>query len=216
MIEQHITVERTARYWLSGAPTEATRSVWFLLHGYGQLAREFLSEFADVGDASRLLVAPEGLSRYYRRGATGREVGATWMTREDRLNEIRDYIDYLDKVYAEVRKGVDGGELTAGVLGFSQGVATACRWAAMGRSHLDRLILWAGQVPPDLELTEYGDRLSALSPVLVLGDGDQYAGETELAAEQVRLKTAGVRHRVVRFSGGHRIDLPTLRPLLGV
>src|ERR1051325_10016453 len=51
----------------------------------------------------RRLVAPEGLSRFYlSERATERRVGASWMTREDRLAEIADYLGYLDAVYDDV------------------------------------------------------------------------------------------------------------------
>ena len=36
-------------------------------------------------------MAPEGLSRFYLEGFSGK-VGATWMTREDRLNDIDNYL----------------------------------------------------------------------------------------------------------------------------
>ncbi len=49
------------------------------------------------------------------------------MTKEDRENEIADYVDFLDAVFGEVV--TPGARVT--VLGFSQGVATAARWLAL-------------------------------------------------------------------------------------
>ena len=37
-VEHHLEVSRTARYWVLGEGTAAPREVWFVLHGYGQLA----------------------------------------------------------------------------------------------------------------------------------------------------------------------------------
>src|SRR5206468_3354730 len=84
--------------------------------------------------------------------------GASWMTREDRLHEIDDYVRYLDAVHAQVASGK--ARVTA--LGFSQGTATACRWAAFGSARIDRLIVWGGEVPPDLDLgdTRVKERLA--------------------------------------------------------
>ncbi|NIP78275.1 MAG: phospholipase, partial [Gemmatimonadetes bacterium] len=87
------------------------REVWFVLHGYGQLAERFVRRFdalPGVRDGMRAVVAPEALSRFYVEeevtGPHGPEsrVGATWMTRADREHEIRDYVEYLDRVAAAV------------------------------------------------------------------------------------------------------------------
>src|SRR5207237_10690301 len=106
-----------------------------------------------LDDGRRHLVAPEGLSRFYvGEGATERRVGASWMTREDRLAEIEDYVRYLDAVYDDVFGRLDRARVTVHALGFSQGAATVSRWTAMGTSRIDRVLLWGGELPPDLEL----------------------------------------------------------------
>lgn len=90
--EHHLTVERTARYWTLGE-AESAEEVWVVLHGYKQLARRFIRRFKPLDNGRRLIVAPEGLSRFYVSPSEGRHgvasvVGATWMTREDRRAEI--------------------------------------------------------------------------------------------------------------------------------
>src|SRR5438067_4641848 len=75
------------------------------------------------------------------------------MTREDRLAEIDDYVRYLDAVYDDVFRRIDRARVTVHALGFSQGAATVSRWTAMGKSRIDRVILWGGEFPPDLDLT---------------------------------------------------------------
>src|SRR5258705_7905505 len=100
-----MTVSRMARYFTIGRPD---REVWFVLHGYGQLAARFLSRFEPLDDGGRLIVAPEALSRFYlTEDSAERRVGASWMTREDRLTEIEDYVQYLEAVYADVFPLVD-------------------------------------------------------------------------------------------------------------
>ena len=124
--EHHIEVRRTARYYTIGEPTKETRDVWIVCHGYGQLARLFVREFADVASAERLVVAPEALLRYYLSTEPGlhsakSKVGATWMTREDRESDIADYVDYLDTLYAEIFSRLRREDVSVTVLGFSQG-----------------------------------------------------------------------------------------------
>ncbi|MEJ2217163.1 MAG: hypothetical protein P8099_11165 [Gemmatimonadota bacterium] len=103
MIERHITVSRVARYYTLGPPAIDAAEVWFVLHGYRQLAGRFLRRFEALDDGTRRIVAPEGLSRFYVDDDSGphgpgSRVGASWMTREDREREIDDYVAYLDAV----------------------------------------------------------------------------------------------------------------------
>ena len=73
----HLRVERTARYYTVGAEGEEPRAIWFVLHGYGQLAGSFVRFFADIATAGTVVVAPEALNRFYlvspeaRRPASG-------------------------------------------------------------------------------------------------------------------------------------------------
>ena len=97
MQEHHLEVKRTARYFTLGTLDENTEQIWFVLHGYGQLAQFFIKKFSVLDDGKTFLVAPEALSRFYLEGVTGR-VGATWMTREERSNEVADYVFYLNQL----------------------------------------------------------------------------------------------------------------------
>src|SRR3989454_9529410 len=94
--EHHLSVTRTARYFTLGDPSGGVAEVWFVCHGYGQLAGRFLRHFEPLADGTRLLVAPEALSRFYLEDMTvparEREVRRAWIPREDRLSGIDDYV----------------------------------------------------------------------------------------------------------------------------
>ena len=194
--------------------------VWFVLHGFGQLARYFIRNFASLDDGRRLIVAPEALSRFYIGevdGSTSAQarVGATWMTREDRLTEIDDYVRYLDHLHAHVMTTIEeAGGATAKVravaLGFSQGVATAARWAHRGGARLDKLILWAGSLPPEIESEADFARLKPLDLVFVLGDHDPFAEPSRVGELEGRLRSHGVPYRLIRFDGGHELNAAVL------
>lgn len=207
MKEHRLSVTRAARYFTIGT---AEREVWFVLHGYGQLAARFLTRFEPIDDGTRLIVAPEGLSRFYlTEAATELRVGAAWMTREDRLAEIDDYVRYLEAVHAEVLRGVDPSAITIRVLGFSQGASTACRWVAMGRAAVHDLIVWGGELPPELELAKLqGRRLT-----LVYGTRDEYFTPKIVAATEARLREQKIGYDLVPYEGGHEIDAPVLKKL---
>jgi len=188
-----LSVSRSARCFALGG--ESTTEAWVVLHGYGQLASRFLGGFAPVATPSRLVVAPEALSRFYLDAGTGR-VGASWMTREDRESEIADYLAYLDRMRADVVPPVP---LT--VLGFSQGVATAARWAVATSPTPVRLVSWGGLLPEEIPAA----RLAKIRVTYVVGEREEWAPLPAVEAQAASLRSAGVAVEVVEFDGGHEI-----------
>ena len=232
--ERHITVPRTARYFTLGGAA-AAREVWVALHGYGQLAALFARHFAPIAEG-RLVLVPEGLSRFYLESPSQRSgpamagaaappadpprVGATWMTREDRLAEIDDYVRYLDLLLDEAAAGVDWSRARLVVLGFSQGSVTACRWVqrryARGAAPAAaRLVLWGGSVPHDLDLAAEGEFLRRTPLSYVVGREDRYATPEAVAQLRATLDAHGVPYETVPFDGGHRMDAATLAAVAG-
>src|ERR1051326_3544018 len=144
--EHHIAATRTARYCTLGTPGPAISEIWIALHGYGQLAPAFARHCLPLAAPQRLVVIPEGLSRFYLgahtrpAGPEGR-VGASWMTREDRLTEIADYVNYLDGLHQLVRRDLSPAA-SVDILGFSQGTATAARWIGHGEVRPRRFVIW--------------------------------------------------------------------------
>ena len=201
MEERHIRVQRTARYHTLGDPRKA-RSLWIVVHGYGQLARFFLNAFEEQA-GSNFIAAPEGLSRYYTDAAHQR-VGATWMTREDREHEIADHIDYLDSLYATLR--METGDIPLRVLGFSQGVATVSRWLAHGRSPAAQAVLWGGALPPELTAPRLKQAFGSGTVDLVHGSQDQLVTEAVFRSNAERLQRAAIPVRPHAFPGAHTLD----------
>jgi len=216
-----IVVPRTARYYTLGPTHGFPRELWFVCHGYGQLAGRFIRQFAPLDDGTRLIVAPEGLSRFYldpipqRRNDPSPRIGATWMTREDREAEIADYVSYLDRVAEEVRNSLTGAAPRIVVLGFSQGTATVCRWLAASEMRADQLVLWAGTIPPELDLVAWTERLQGAAITLVAGDADQMVPPSAMASEGERLSSAGVAFTIERYAGAHEIAASGLTSLSG-
>jgi predicted esterase len=217
--EHHLTVTRTARYCTLGDATAAMTDLWIVCHGFGQLARTFIEEFRPIARAERLIVAPEALNRFYlnrdggRAGASAR-VGATWMTREDRLAEIDDYVRYLDELCREIVGEHPGRGVRLTALGFSQGTATVARWLVHGAARIDRLILWAGVLPPEIDPSGSARaKLTSTELCLVAGARDEMLTAEQVQAQRTLLERAGVACRLVEFDGGHRMDRVTLEEL---
>jgi predicted esterase len=212
--EHRLTTSRRARFYTWGGDDTAGEEVWIVCHGFGQLAAEFSKPFDRIASRQRLIVAPEALNRFYvdlgEAGShTSARVGTTWMTREDRLNEIADYVEFLDAVYATTVPP----EARVTALGFSQGVATVARWITMGNAHVHRFIAWTGQLPPDLDFAKFGVRLAGGRLVLVQGETDRFAQWVREDENQARLHAAGITFESITFSGGHRLDDEVLQRL---
>ncbi len=217
--QRHLTVSRSARYAVMGSFDAPLSEVWIVCHGHGQLAARFLSRFLPLERDDRLFIAPEALSRYYLTPPTGgphppnAPVGATWMTSEDREYEIEDYVRYLDSLYDEIFSIVAREKVRLWVLGFSQGTATVSRWVAKGKVDPDRVVLWAGLLPPELK-AESAAALTRRAPLtIVLGRSDDFARPELIAAQEARLKELRVPHETIRFDGGHEIVPDTLQSL---
>ncbi|HEX8656423.1 MAG TPA: phospholipase [Hymenobacter sp.] len=212
-MERHLTVARTARYYQLGELSEATKQIWFVCHGYGQLAAYFCRHFAFLteADPTTVVVAPEGLSRFYLSGNSGR-VGASWMTRDDRLHEIADHIGFLNQL-ADVVLANARADVRITVLGFSQGTATVGRWLAQARFRPAHLILWAGSFPDDLEPARVRTLLQGLALTIVVGSDDEFISAVQVAQQQQWLQEQGNSPQVIRFEGKHELNRAVLEEL---
>ena len=216
-----LPVTRTARVALLGPATPAIPELWFVLHGYSQLAATFIEDFRAIDDGTRLIVAPEALSRFYD-GALSAEshrngkVGASWMTKESRETEISDYLGYLNAVRDHVMGMLGGATPRVTVLGFSQGGSTASRWVAEGKVTASRLIVWGSSLPMDVDISSPTAPLRRVNLELVIGSRDQFATPPLVAKETARLNAAGYPFTFRGFDGGHRLDADMLREIAGV
>ena len=204
---REVEVPKTARV-VALRPEVPVGRIW-ALHGYGQLPQFFLKRFQQAAEAGWEVIAPEGLHRFYLEGTAGR-VGASWMTKEAREADMADYVRYLDAVHA-------GEPALAGptvLLGFSQGVATAARWACRGVAAFDAHVFWAGVFPPDLDMEAEVAPLRRVPTWVALGDADPFFKEDLLTGTSERFAAAGIDHDLVRFTGAHHIDADALGQIL--
>ena len=114
---------RTAHYY-SLNPTKGIKAVLIVIHGYAQAAEEFIQQFSHLAEEGILVVAPEGLSKFYGKS---RLAVASWMTSMHREDEIKDYNLFIESVYSDT-KSIKVDKIA--VLGFSQGVSTMLRWCS--------------------------------------------------------------------------------------
>lgn len=214
LTEHHIRITKRARYYTIGASSAASE-IWIVCHGYGQLAGRFIHNFTVIDRPGRLIVAPEALHRFYidppPKPAAERRVGATWMTREDREHDIADYVDYLDLLVSEFMAQSPAARLR--VLGFSQGSATVLRWAVRATRVPHQLILWAGEVPTDVDWNAGARKLATSRIDVVRGDRDESITEAVLRRNLQPLDDVQLTYHLHSFSGGHHLEDEMLRRL---
>ncbi|GAB3984935.1 esterase [Spirosoma terrae] len=214
MIEHHLSVQRTARYYTIGELTDQTQYIWFCLHGFGQLARFFSQKFTALNDGKTFIVVPEALSRFYLTNDYKR-IGASWQTREDRANEVNDFITYLNSLYTHILAQVPSASLPVTLFGFSQGAATACRWLNDGHIQISRLLLWAGYFPDGLNELINPAKLADIDVHYVYGDKDEYLIQLENQDEYIgKLMLDVPTLTITTFAGTHRVEPSVLSKLI--
>ncbi|MCA6077998.1 alpha/beta hydrolase [Fulvivirga sedimenti] len=211
MKTSYITFPHTARFQQLGEITTDTNEIVYVIHGYGQLAKYFIRKFESIASPQRMIIAPEGLSRFYLDGFDGR-IGATWMTREDRETDIANYVAYLDAIHTSIKVRLDH-DIKITVLGFSQGAATATRWLMNGNIKASSLILWAGILPYDLNLDNAGQKLGDLEKWCVYGLQDPYLKDEKMNEMTDLVSRTGLEFQYITFQGEHEIETDTLKGL---
>ena len=207
-----LTVARTAHYFTFGKPGPLIKQFWIVCHGYAQVAEDFLENFRLLDNEQTLVVAPEGLNHFYRKGFNG-AVGASWMTKRHRLDEIRDYANYLQALY-ELFKPQLPDNVRVILFGFSQGTATVCRWILEKHPHFHDLLLWAGLPPEDLDYSAHKAYLSDKNLYLLYGTHDPFLTPDRLGSVQEIEDKNGIDFEEKGFEGGHEILPETLRSLI--
>ena len=204
MAENRVSFNYRGRYFDNGVSRDQAKELLFVFHGQGQLPEYFIKKFNCLKDLSIRVIAPEGLSRYYLEGNYGR-VGASWMTKEDRLNDIDNYVHFINEVYKS--EAIESGfkqKITA--LGFSQGAATVSRWIGQKQIEFQRLILWSGMFPPDLDWNFSRDKLKGKEVYFVYGKSDPYLSDDRFKEQEHLSNQLGISPEIVAFDGVHTIE----------
>jgi predicted esterase len=211
---QTLQVAKTAHYYTYGKLGSKTKYFLFVCHGYAQKADAFLEWFAPLPPDKYYIVAPEGFSRFYRKGFEG-DVVASWMTKADRLDEIHDYSRFLQTLYEQEVAQLDN-EVKIILLGFSQGASTIIRWVTARFPYYDVLINWAGWIPEDLDYEPCRDYFSRANNYFLYGLDDPFLPQDRIAELQDRCTRTQLPFRFFHFDGKHEVDPQFLRRILAV
>lgn len=203
--EHHIQTQKTARYYTYGHLSPDTVEIWFVLHGYGQLAADFIKNFSVLNPQKHYVIAPEALSRFYWNGYRGK-ISASWMTSEDRQCEIDDYIAYLNQLYHHVTDNLpEGCKPNINLLGFSQGATTLSRWFANGKLKADKVIFWSGDLGHDIDWKNIASLYTQTKAFYIYGIQDELISTEYFHAQKQILEQHQVKISIVEFEGKHEI-----------
>ena len=192
---------------------EQTQYVWIVFHGMGYLSRFFLKYFSRLPKEEHYFVAPQAPSKYYMDNRF-KNVGASWLTKENTEVEIENVLSYVDAVYASLNIP-ESVKLI--VLGFSQGMSIAARWVARRKIICDKLVFYAGGFPNELKVSDFEFLLDSTQIIMVYGDQDKYLTPERLPFQEGRLEELfkGKAHKLV-FEGGHEILHSQLERILNL
>lgn len=204
MQTHHLKTARTARLLQHGSLSQETKLVWIAAHGYGMDIERFCQWFTELPEPHAVL-CPEGLSRFYWGGFSGRPA-ASWMTSTERLSEIEDFCAWMDQVYAFAKTHAPNAQIVC--LGFSQGAATIMRWLQASYKPVWKIVLWSGAPPEDIIY----DARNFLAEKLISYWGDADELVTWETASQ-RFDDVGLPFQKRIFKGGHKIEATPLAAL---
>ena len=190
-----------------GTLSDETKHVWVGLHGYGQLVQFFARHFRSLVSEERAFVFPQGPHKFYLNGVHGR-VGASWMTKDERLVDIDNQRKYLGSVFQWIKQ--QAPKATIHCVGFSQGVATIMRCIGHENVQPHSLLAWAGSWPPDLDEMNRAT-LEKLRFKACFGTQDEYiTTEKQQEMQGYYLEKYNFEPLVSVYEGGHSFDAEKL------
>jgi predicted esterase len=193
-----ITIKKQAHYHIL-KPKSSPTKILLVVHGYAQLAEEFITQFEPLRNKDFLVIAPEGLNLFYNKE---RKPVANWMTSHERNDEIHDYVNYFNKLIESIL--FEYPELELHVLGFSQGVSTLIRWLAQTEVEIKSIHLIAGSIPPELSQ----NRMRLINKIVLnyyYGDNDRLLVKESVNEQLKFLRLLKLDYKLFEFKGGHEV-----------
>lgn len=191
--------------------TASTKNVWMVFHGIGYLSRYFLPFFDELDPEENFIIAPQAPSKYYL-DKTYRNIGASWLTREDTAAEIENILRYINAVYKDATIPENSRLI---VFGYSQGVSVAMRWVAKNKVTCQQLVLYAGGIPDELTEADFLFLKGKTKVTFLVGDSDAFLSTDRMERESGKIKSLfGGQAAIKVFRGGHEIQKNLIKQLL--
>ena len=213
MFNKHsISFEFSSSYITYNQLTDKTENIWIVFHGYGQLSKYFIRRFDVLDGDKNYIIAPQGLSKFYV-DEDYKNVGASWLTKEDRGSDLLNQQKYLIKLMDELKLKIDFSKIKINLFGFSQGVSALTRLLMNYNMKVNNIIIWAGWVPDEF-FNINKDVLKDTNLFFVVGNKDKYYNNPIIKGYLKKIKnilTKEIDYFV--FNGGHIVDRKVLKKI---
>jgi predicted esterase len=201
---RQLTIETTAYYCVQSpaAAFSTPPKLLIALHGFGQKCKGFMRNFASLRDRNIMVAAPQGTHQFYMQ-LEPKKVGFNWLTIYEKENSIDDFVKYMARLLDALES--EHGRLRDNVflLGFSQGVSMAYRFAASGCITPRGLIACCADLPADV-----AEKLSGMRPFPVLishAVDDPIFPLSKADDAEAQLKAHAFPVDQLRYEGGHTL-----------
>lgn len=200
---KRVVYESTNSYETLNKLNRNTKNIWVVFHGIGYLSKYFLKYFEHLNAEENYIIAPQAPSKYYLKDEY-KYVGASWLTKIDTQQELKNVVNYLDAI-AQSENLFESKNLI--LFGFSQGVSVLTRWMVAKKLQPKKVVLYAGGIPNELGVQHF-DYLDfkKTEVILVYGDSDVFLTKERLKTEEEKIKKLfNEKAQIINFKGGHEI-----------
>ena len=213
LIKGKMQISHTVYYSVQVPEQKGPHPFLIVLHGFGQVADQFIRVFEPLARKGILVAAPQAAHQFYTNLKEHR-VGFSWLTKYERDQSVSDFVAYMEQFYKLLQEAYEVDSRGVFMLGFSQGVSMAYRTWAHSSLPVRGVIACGGDLPPDIV-----EQLDALPPIpILLVHGRQDEEVLPEKAEQAReqLTAHGLEPEFFDFEGGHVVPSGVLPKLEGM
>ncbi len=200
LINEKLQISHTVYYSVQVPEQMGPHPLLIVLHGFGQVARQFIKVFEPLARKGILVAAPQGAHHFYTHLEKG-QVGFSWLTRYERDQSVVDFVGYMEQFYKLLQERFEVDSQRVLMLGFSQGVSMAYRTWAHSSVPVRGVVACGGDLPPDI--VEQLEGLPPIQILLVHGRQDEEVPPEKAQETLKHLTAAGLKPKLIDFEGGH-------------
>jgi len=213
LINEKIQISHTVYYSVQVPEQRGPHPLLIVLHGFGQVARQFITVFEPLARKGILVAAPQGAHQFYTDLKKG-QVGFSWLTRYERDQSIVDFVGYMEQFYKLLQERFEVDSQRVFMLGFSQGVSMAYRTWAHSSLPVRGVVACGGDLPPDI--VAQLDSLPPIQILLVHGSRDEDVSPEKAEEAREHLTASGLQPELFDFEGGHVVPSRVLSKVEGL
>ncbi len=213
LINGKMHISHTVYYSVQVPEQKGPHPLLIVLHGFGQVAGQFIKVFEPLAQKGILVAAPQGAHQLYT-NLKERRVGFSWLTKYERDQSVSDFVAYMEQFFKLLQETCEVDSQRVFMLGFSQGVSMAYRTRAHSSLPVRGVIACGGDLPPDI--VEQLEGLPPIQILLVHGRQDEEVSPEKAQKALKHLRASGLKPELFDFEGGHVVPSRALPKVEGL